>query len=293
MKSVTSLFVLLSLSLFSRATAQDDKFTLTLFDHPPHGVYARTRGLNISARIDDPHSTKVTEEIRAFVETVAPGKDLMIAYSAPSGIASSPFLELTIEPIVLDRRTLNCQVSYSASKPNPPEIDKAVLKATELAHAMEPQTDVMTMAFVGDDSLSDTDYDGTLLYDSKACRIMTLDEHSGTKVAKSDKGDYLLIVKESKPIIRGDKRRAIISVDLVFPNRPSTAEAKRLMLAETLKLRSRDVDIITAPYVGPKDKATAWEPMKDETDSFNRYLLLEYSGERDTLTEYGKSLSVK
>src|SRR4051812_13101677 len=90
MPRVACLFLLLFTALVARSTAADQNFSLTLFDLPPHGVYAKIRIEKTSDRIDAPNPPGVSAQVRRFAETVAPGRTLTIASSPPAGLPRNP-----------------------------------------------------------------------------------------------------------------------------------------------------------------------------------------------------------
>jgi hypothetical protein len=68
------------------------------------------------------------------------------------------------------------ELTFDRDLPKPPVVDKILRESLERAVAVDGSRDILAMAFLGDEVLSDKQYSGALVYRAAHRKIMTEDE---------------------------------------------------------------------------------------------------------------------
>jgi len=236
------------------------------------------------ARAEDFKTTNGKEYKNAEVSRVEPDG---IVLKTKSGIAKVYFVELPKEvqqrfhynvqtPSAQDApfevelkegfpsgRFLVCNVTFNGTLPPPETVDKIVHDSLQSAALSHPTREILAMAWHGDDTLTENQYSGDLIYKPAERRIMTLDESRGVKTAGFDVGAYYVAVREDKTLAGIKPERKWLSLSIVFPSTPSVQEATDAAIAEIENRLAQGLDIDAYVKVGDKGVKTSWQQMPD------------------------------
>jgi len=160
-------------------------------------------------------------------------------------------------------RSLVCNVTFNGTLPPPETVDKIVHDSLQSAALSHPTREILAMAWHGDDTLTENQYSGDLIYKPAERRIMTLDESRGVKTAGFDVGAYYVAVREDKTLAGIKPERKWLSLSIVFPSTPSVQEATDAAIAEIENRLAQGLDIDAYVKVGDKGVKTSWQQMPD------------------------------
>jgi len=160
-------------------------------------------------------------------------------------------------------RFLVCNVTFNGTLPPPETVDKIVHDSLQSAALSHPTREILAMAWHGDDTLTENQYSGDLIYKPAERRIMTLDESRGVKTAGFDVGAYYVAVREDKTLAGIKPERKWLSLSIVFPSTPPVQEATDAAIAEIENRLAQGLDIDAYVKVGDKGVKTSWQQMPD------------------------------
>ena len=92
------------------------------------------------------------------------------------------------------------ELGFDRDVPQPQVVDKMLRESLEHAVAADGSRDIVAIAFLGDEVLSDTQYSGELMYRAAQRKIMTLEEARGVKTTITDAAGYSVKVSEEKTL---------------------------------------------------------------------------------------------
>jgi hypothetical protein len=92
------------------------------------------------------------------------------------------------------------ELVFDRDVPEPQVVDKMLRESLEHAVAADGSRDIVAIAFLGDEVLSDTQYLGELMYRAAQRKIMTLEEARGVKTTITDAAGYSVKVSEEKTL---------------------------------------------------------------------------------------------
>ena len=90
------------------------------------------------------------------------------------------------------------ELTFYRDVPQPQVVDKILRESLEHAVAADGSRDILAMAFLGDEGLSDTQYSGDLVYRAAQREIMTEEQSRGVKTTVTDAAGYSVEVSEKK-----------------------------------------------------------------------------------------------
>jgi len=102
-------------------------------------------------------------------------------------------------------------------------------ESLEHAVAADGSRDIVAIAFLGDEVLSDTQYSGELMYRAAQRKIMTLEEARGVKTTITDAAGYSVKVSENKTNAGVKPERKWLTISLIYPTPPPLEQAYRSM----------------------------------------------------------------
>src|ERR1041385_5909759 len=104
------------------------------------------------------------------------------------------------------------------------------------AAAKDPTQDILAAAFLGDEELDEHQYSGTLIYQAKTKRIMTMNEYEGVKTTTGTTANYFVKTEEEHTLTGITPARTWLSITLVFPKTPTREVAYNSMFTEIEKV---------------------------------------------------------
>ncbi len=98
------------------------------------------------------------------------------AFAAPA--ASQNIYEIALKDVPGARSGTEriLEVSFSSKLPPPKIIDKMLRDSLEQASSIDGTRDILAMAFLGEEALTETQYSGELVYRASDRKIVTLEE---------------------------------------------------------------------------------------------------------------------
>ena len=157
----------------------------------------------------------------------------------------------------------------------------------EHAVAADGSRDIVAIAFLGDEVLSDTQYSGELMYRAAQRKIMTLEEARGVKTTITDAVGYSVKVSEDKTNEGIKPERKWLTISLIYPTPPPLEQAYS-MQSEIEKNVSRGMDINAYVKIGDKGVKTSQRQMDD---SAGGYVFMRYDALSKKL--YRKNMLIK
>lgn len=201
--------------------------------------------------------------------------------------ASRKIFEVTFDDV--PGGGLVCNIAFFGQPPPPATVDKIVQSALESAVLVDPSRDILAMAFVGDETMDETQYSGSLVYKAADKRIMTMDEFRGLKSSGQDGGAYYVETEEDKTLQGIKPERRWLSLTLVFPKAPTIQQAYDAALAEAKKAAQRGLDASVYVSVGDKATRTSWRQLRDPSGG---YVFVEYQASTKTIKRQTKVLKI-
>ena len=134
-------------------------------------------------------------------------------------------------------------LTFDRDVPQPQVVDKMLRESLEHAVAADGRRDIVAIAFLGDEVLSDTQYSGELMYRAAQRKIMTLEEARGVKTTITDAAGYSVKVSEDKTNEGIKPERKWLTISLIYPTPPPLEQAYRSMQSEIEKNVPRGMDI--------------------------------------------------
>lgn len=205
--------------------------------------------------------------MRMFITTLIVAATITTAANA----ATKKIFEITFEDV--PGGSLVCAVAFFGEPPSPSTVDKIVRSALESAVLVDPSRDIVAMGFIGNEAMKGTHYSGTLIYQAKDKRIVTMDEHRGVKKSGNDTGAYFLETREERTLEGIKPERHWLTLTLVYPKAPTVQDAYDAAILEAEKAATSGKDINVYVSVGDKDKPTSWRQLRD---SDGGYVKVEY-----------------
>jgi len=161
------------------------------------------------------------------------------------------------------------ELAFYRNPPSPKIVDKMLRDSLEQAVSIDGTRDILAMAFLGEDVLTDTQYSGELVYRASQRKIMTGDESRGVKTTVTDTGGkYSLQVSEDKTVGGIKPERKWLTLSLIYSREPPLQEAYDAMLLEIEKMTHSGVDINDYVKIGDKNIKTSQGQMKDPSGGF-------------------------
>jgi len=161
-------------------------------------------------------------------------------------------------------------------------------ESLEHAVAADGSRDIVAIAFLGDEVLSDTQYSGELMYRAAQRKIMTLEEARGVKTTITDAAGYSVKVSENKTNAGVKPERKWLTISLIYPTPPPLEQAYRSMQSEIEKNIPRGMDINAGIDIGDKAVKTSQRQMDD---SAGGYVSMRYDALSKKL--YRKNMLIK
>jgi hypothetical protein len=180
------------------------------------------------------------------------------------------------------------EVAFYRKLPPHKIVDKMLRDSLEQAASVDGTRDILAMAFLGEDALTDIQYSGELVYRAADKRIMTLDESRGLKTTAVDNGTYYVELKEDRTLAGIKPERKWLRLSTVFPHQPSPQQILDAAIAEIQRYAALGVDIDVAPKVGDKNVETSWQQVRDPNGGFYYF---RYTASDRTI--YNKTAPVK
>jgi hypothetical protein len=172
--------------------------------------------------------------------------------------------------------------------PQPQVVDKMLRESLEHAVAADGSRDIVAMAFLGDEALSDTQYSGELMYRATEKKIMTLEEARGVKTTITDAAGYSVKVSEDKTNPGIKPERKWLTISLIYPTPPPLEQAYKSMQSEIEKNVPRGMDIDAYVRIGDKGVKTSQRQMDDPVGG---YVFMRYDAPSKRL--YRKNMLIK
>ncbi len=165
-----------------------------------------------------------------------------------------------------------------------------LIEMSPLEHAVaaDGSRDIVAIAFLGDEVLSDTQYSGELMYRAAQRKIMTLEEARGVKTTITDAAGYSVKVSEEKTLAGIKPERKWLTISLIYPTPPPLEQAYTSMQSEIEKNVSRGMDIDAYVKIGDKGVKTSQRQMDDPTGG---YVFMKYDAPSKKL--YRKNTLIK
>jgi hypothetical protein len=180
------------------------------------------------------------------------------------------------------------ELTFDRDVPQPQVVDKMLRESLEHAVAADGSRDIVAMAFLGDEVLSDTQYSGELMYRAAQRKIMTLEEARGVKTTITDAVGYSVKVSEEKTLAGIRPERKWLTISLIYPTPPPLEQAYTSMQSEIEKNVSKGMDINAYAKIGDKGVKTSQRQMDDPTGG---YVFMNYDAPSKKL--YRKNMLVK
>jgi len=203
---------------------------------------------------------------------------LTLALTLQTAHAASKIYEITLEDIQGGPRVLS--LVFYRTPPSPDAVDRLLRQSLQHATGVDVSKDILSMAFVGDATMTPNQYSGALIFVAKEKKIMTMDEHRGLKKTSLTRARYHVAITEEK---------TWLSVSLVYSTEPSRSVAYEDMFALTKELATRGQDINIYIFVGDKTKETSWHQVKDRDGA---YMFCGYDAKTKRITRKGALLGV-
>src|SRR5262245_46804369 len=89
-----------------------------------------------------------------------------------------------------------CEVTFYGKPPLPAIVDKILRASLESAILVDDSTDILAIAFLGDETMNSNQHSGSLVYKAAGKRILTKDEWRGVKTSASSTDSYYVEVRE-------------------------------------------------------------------------------------------------
>ncbi len=180
-----------------------------------------------------------------------------------------------------------CNVVFYQSKPKPSIVDEMVLQALKMSIKIDDSKNILATAFYKDDVMSNSDYSGSLIYDSSKEKIITWNEYQGVKITKTDDGKYFVKIEERETAV--SPKRKWLSIMIVFPERPAQKEAYNAIVNTIKQYSNRNIKINAYVSVGDKENERSWKQVKDRNRG---YIAAEYNPASGKITSKGKVLKI-
>jgi len=180
------------------------------------------------------------------------------------------------------------ELGFDRDVPQPQVVDKMLRESLEPAVAADGSRDIVAIAFLGDEVLSDTQYSGELMYRAAQRKIMTLEEARGVKTTITDAAGYSVKVSEEKTLAGIKPERKWLTISLIYPTPPPLEQAYTSMQSEIEKNVSRGMDIDAYVKIGDKGVKTSQRQMDDPTGG---YVFMKYDAPSKKL--YRKNTLIK
>jgi len=179
-------------------------------------------------------------------------------------------------------------LGFDRDVPQPQVVDKMLRESLEHAVAADGSRDIVAIAFLGDEVLSDTQYSGELMYRAAQRKIMTLEEARGVKTTITDAAGYSVKVSEEKTLAGIKPERKWLTIFLIYPTPPPLEQAYTSMQSEIEKNVPRGMDINVCVKIGDKGVKTSQRQMDDPTGG---YVFMRYDAPSKKL--YRKNTLIK
>ena len=183
----------------------------------------------------------------------------------PSTIASKDYtVEVTNNPKKRagDQDFRQCDVIFK-KLPDSSEVVNAIVRtALEAEIKKSDTTDVLAMAFLGEDTIGYPRWSGSLIYKASTKRILTLAEDGGRATQRTDLGKYLLEIRDGKTMEGIKPEKKWLDASFVFPSRPTDAEIYKVVTDELHKHRGIEVNVTV--YTGDKANGMSWQQIDDQ-----------------------------
>ena len=180
------------------------------------------------------------------------------------------------------------ELTFDRDVPQPQVVDKMLRESLEHAVAADGSRDIVAIAFLGDEVLSDTQYSGELMYRAAQRKIMTLEEARGVKTTITDAAGYSVKVSEEKTLAGIKPERKWLTIFLIYPTPPPLEQAYTSMQSEIEKNVPRGMDINVCVKIGDKGVKTSQRQMDDPTGG---YVFMRYDAPSKKL--YRKNTLIK
>jgi hypothetical protein len=180
------------------------------------------------------------------------------------------------------------ELGFDRDVPQPQVVDKMLRESLEHAVAADGSRDIVAIAFLGDEVLSDTQYSGELMYRAAQRKIMALEEARGVKTTMTDAAGYSVKVSEEKTLAGIKSERKWLTISLIYPTPPPLEQAYTSMQSEIEKNVSRGMDINAYVKIGDKGVKTSQRQMDDPTGG---YVFMTYDAPSKKL--YRKNMLIK
>ena len=180
------------------------------------------------------------------------------------------------------------ELGFDRDVPQPQVVDKMLRESLEHAVAADGSRDIVAIAFLGDEVLSDTQYSGELMYRAAQGKIMTLEEARGVKTTITDAAGCSVKVSEEKTLAGIKPERKWLTISLIYPTPPPLEQAYTSMQSEIGKNVSRGMDIDAYVKIGDKGVKTSQRQMDDPTGG---YVFMRYDAPSKKL--YRKNMLIK
>lgn len=194
----------------------------------------------------------------------------LLALTAAAHAASQKLYEVVLKDVPGARsgteRTL--ELSFYSKLPPPKIVDKMLRDSLEQAASIDGTRDILAMAFLGEDVLTDTQYSGELVYRASLKKIITGDEARGVKTTVTSTGRYSLEVSEEKTSGGTNPGKQWLTLSLVYGAEPPLQDAYDSMLLEIEKMTHSGVDINAYVKIGDKNVKTSQAQMKDPSGGY-------------------------
>jgi hypothetical protein len=180
------------------------------------------------------------------------------------------------------------ELTFDRDVPQPQVVDKMLRESLEHAVAADGSRDIVAIAFLGDEVLSDTQYSGELMYRAAQRKIMTLEDARGVKTTITDAAGYSVKVSEEKTLAGIKPERKWLTISLIYPRLPPLEQAYTSMQSEIEKNVSRGIDIDAYVKIGDKGVKTSQRQMDDPTGG---YVFMNYNASSKKLSR--KNILIK
>ena len=212
---------------------------------------------------------------------------LTLALTLQTAHAASKIYEITLEDIQGGPRVLS--LVFYRTPPSPDAVDRLLRQSLQHATGVDVSKGILSMAFVGDATMTPNQYSGALIFVAKEKKIMTMDEHRRLKKTSLTRARYHVAITEEKTLKGITPERRWLSVSLVYPKKPSHSVAYEDMIAVTKELASRAMNVNIYVFVGDKTKKTSWHQEKDRDGA---YMFCDYITKTKKITRKGVLLGV-
>ena len=180
------------------------------------------------------------------------------------------------------------ELVFDRDVPEPQVVDKMLRESLEHAVAADGSRDIVAIAFLGDEVLSDTQYSGELMYRAAQRKIMTLEEVRGVKTTITDAAGYSVKVSEEKTLAGVKPERRWLTISLIYPTPPPLEQAYRSMQSEIEKNVPRGMDINAYVNIGDKGVKTSQRQMHDPSGG---YVFMTYDAASNKLSRKNATAS--